>query len=210
MDTGSRDGGHGGAEGLLRAKLRAADEEIETPRGLWERVKEPAAGGSSRRPAPLGGRGAPRWPVVPRRRPFVVAGVVGLAVAAVVLGVWWLVLRPGAMDVRPAGPPATVPLVVYNSEAPCRTPHTLECALRLAKDPHRPYAARGNSAGRVWHGEVLAARCVVTDGLLVEDEQGITSTRWYRVRTAQGVEGWLPGVRTRNTREVPVCPVDGG
>ncbi|UQA94762.1 RNA polymerase sigma factor [Streptomyces halobius] len=134
-----------------------------------------------------------------------VSGGVAAAVAAVALGVWWLV-RPGPVEVRPTGPPPTVPVKVYNSESACRTGRTLECALRLAKDPHTKYAARDNSAGRVWHGEVLAARCVVTDGQLVRDEQGVTSTRWYLVSRADGVAGWLPGVRTRNTREVPVCP----
>ncbi|PJN31670.1 hypothetical protein CG747_43985 [Streptomyces sp. CB02959] len=208
VGAGSRYGGDGEVEALLRAKLRAADEEIETPGGLWERVKEPVAGASSAgAPAP-GGRFAVAW--WPQRHPYAVVVAVAAAVAAVVLGVWWVLLRPGATDVRPAGPPRTVPLTVYNSEAACRSPHTLECALRLAEDPHRAYAARGNTAGRVWHGEVLAARCVVTDGQLVRDEEGVTSSRWYRVRTGEGEEGWLPGVRTRNTREVPECPTGGG
>ncbi|WP_234430926.1 hypothetical protein [Streptomyces sp. NRRL F-4489] len=189
--------GDGAAEARLRAVLRAADEEIGTPAGLWERVREPA-------PAPVGRPSAPVW-----RSPYAVALGVAAGVAVVVLGVWWLLLRPGAADVRPAGPPPSVPVTVYNSEAACRTGRTLECALRLARDPYGAYAARGNAAGRVWHGDVLAARCVVTDGQLVRDEQGVTSTRWYRVRTGQGVEGWLPGVRTRNTREVPVCPEAG-
>lgn len=104
------------------------------------------------------------------------------------------------------GPPATVKITVYNSEKACRTGRSLECALRLAKDPHAKYAARDNAAGRVWHGDGLGARCVVTDGRMVRDEAGITSTRWYLVTSGQGVRGWLPGVRTRNTHEVPVCP----
>ncbi|MFF2812381.1 hypothetical protein ACFVT2_35440 [Streptomyces sp. NPDC058000] len=208
MGAGPRYGGDGEVEALLRAKLRAADEEIETPGGLWERVKEPAEIGSSAATSESRGRLVVAW--LPQWHPYAVVVAVAAAVAAVVLGVWWVLLRPGAADVRPAGPPLTVPLTVYNSEAACRTPHTMECALRLAKDPHRAYAARGNTAGRVWHGEVLAARCVVTDGQLVRDEEGVTSSRWYRVRTGEGAEGWLPGVRTRNTREVPECPADGG
>ncbi|MCE4945246.1 hypothetical protein LVX13_19320 [Streptomyces albulus] len=209
VGAGPRDGagGDGEVEALLRARLRAADEEIETPPGLWERVKEPAAGGRSAGAA--GSAGCFAAARLPRRHPYAVVVAVAAAVAAVVLGVWWAFLRPAALEVRPAGPPRTVPLTVYNSEAACRPRHTLECALRLAEDPHRAYAARGNTAGRVWHGEVLAARCVVADGQLVRDEQGVTSTRWYRVRTGQGAEGWLPGVRTRNTREVPECPADG-
>ncbi|MFF8900711.1 hypothetical protein ACF082_24940 [Streptomyces lydicus] len=189
---GGRGGAGDDAEALLRARLRRADEQIETPPGLWDRVRE---AGGAREPA------AAR----PRRRPYALVLVVAAAVAAVALGVWWLV-RPGPVDVRPAGPPPTVRLTVHNSETACRGGRLQECALRLAKDPHAPYAARGNSAGRVWHGDVLAARCVVTDGRLVRDEAGLTSTRWYLVTNGQGVEGWLPGVRTRNTHEVPVCP----
>ncbi|MFD8329346.1 hypothetical protein [Streptomyces lydicus] len=189
---GGRGGAGDDAEALLRVRLRRADEQIETPPGLWDRVRET---GGAREPA------AAR----PRRRPYALALVVAAAVAAVALGVWWLV-RPGPVDVRPAGPPPTVRLTVHNSETACRGGRLQECALRLAKDPHAPYAARGNSAGRVWHGDVLAARCVVTDGRLVRDEAGLTSTRWYLITNGQGVEGWLPGVRTRNTHEVPVCP----
>ncbi|MCZ1009352.1 hypothetical protein O1L68_24030 [Streptomyces lydicus] len=141
---------------------------------------------------------------LPRRRPYAVALVVA-AVAVVALGVWWLV-RPEPVTLRPAGPPPTVKITVYNSEQACRTGRSLECALRLARDPRAEYAARGNSAGRVWHGDDLAAHCVVTDGRMVRDEAGVTSTRWYLVTSGQGVRGWLPGVRTRNTREVPECP----
>ncbi|MFF9480767.1 hypothetical protein [Streptomyces sp. NPDC014733] len=189
--TGGPGDGGTDAVALLRERLRRADEAIEAPPGLWARVRE----------TPPERRTAPR--ALRRRRPYATAFVVAAAVAAVAPGVWWAV-RPGAAPPRPAAPP-TVPVAVYNTEPVCRGSHTLECALRLAKDPYRRYADRDNAAGRVWHGDVLAARCVVTDGVMVRDEQGLTSTRWYRVRAARGVEGWLPGVRTRNTREVPVC-----
>ena len=193
---GPASGGPGDdAEALLRARLRLADEEIETPAGLWDRIREP-----DRRAAPVA-------VALPRRRPYAAALVVAASVAAVALGVWWLV-RPGPAVPTPAATGRTVPMTVHNSEAACRTTHSLECALRLAKDPYATYAARGNAAGRVWHGDVLAASCVVTNGRMVRDEEGVTSTRWYLVRTAAGVRGWLPGVRTRNTREVPLCPAD--
>lgn len=192
---GRGDGGGDDAEALLRARLRLADEQIETPPGLWDRIREP---GTAQAPAVV---------PLPRRRPRMVVLVVAAAVAAVALGVWWLV-RPGPVSVQPAGPTPTVKITVYNSEQACRTGRSLECALRLANDPRAKYAARGNSAGRVWHGDALAARCVVTDGRMVRDEAGITSTRWYLVTSGQGVRGWLPGVRTRNTREVPECPAE--
>ncbi|MFD8547639.1 hypothetical protein [Streptomyces sp. NPDC059649] len=201
-------GGRGDASGddveaLLRARLRLADEQIETPPGLWDRVRRT---GNEQTPE---ARSPRRWPYVfalPQRRPYAIACVVA-AVAAVALGVWWLV-RPGPVTQQPAGPPPTVKIAVYNSERACRTGRSLECALRLAKDPYAAYAARDNAAGRVWHGDELAARCVVTDGQMVRDEAGITSTRWYLVTNGQGARGWLPGVRTRNTHEVPVCPED--
>lgn len=190
---GRGDGDGDDPEALLRARLRLADEQIETPPGLWDRIREP-------RPEQ-----APAVVPLPRRRPRVVVLVVAAAVAAVALGVWWLV-RPGPVSLQPAGPTPKVKITVYNSERACRTGRSLECALRLAHDPRAKYAARGNSAGRVWHGDALAARCVVTDGRMVRDEAGVTSTRWYLVTSGQGVRGWLPGVRTRNTREVPECP----
>lgn len=195
IGRGRGDGSGDDAEALLRARLRLADEQIETPPGLWGRIKE------------SGSQPAPAAVALPARRRLAVALVVAAAVAAVVLGVWWLV-RPGPVTVQPAGPPPTVKVTVYNSEKACRTGRSLECALRLAKDPRAEYAARDNSAGRVWHGDALAARCVVTDGRMVRDEAGVTSTRWYLVTSGQGVQGWLPGVRTRNTREVPVCPAE--
>ncbi|MEU9124204.1 hypothetical protein AB0C96_30830 [Streptomyces sp. NPDC048506] len=195
LGGGRGDGAGDDAEALLRARLRLADEQIETPPGLWERIRD------------TGGAPAPVAVAPPGRRPFAVVLVVAAAVAAVALGVWWLV-RPGSVTSEPAGPPPTVKIAVYNSEQACRTGRSLECGLRLAKDPRARYAAPDNSAGRVWHGDVLAARCVVVDGQMVRDEAGVTSTRWYFVTSGQGVRGWLPGVRTRNTHEVPVCPAD--
>ena len=179
---------------LLRDRLRAADEEIETPPGLWERVRSTEA---PPRRAVFGARPRISWAVA----------AAAVLVCAVALGAWWLV-RPTA-DTPPADRGRfDAPVTVFNAEEPCRPLRTLECALRLAKDPYAEYAAPGNTAGRVWHGDRLAAACVVTRGTMVTDESLISSTRWYLVRTSEGAEGWLPGVRTRNTAEVRVCSAE--
>lgn len=185
-----------GIEALLRERLRAADASIQPPPGLWARIADSS-------PAPgMGAGGVARfW----RRSPVMVVAVAA-AVAVVALGVWWLVRAPGAEPAQPTGPGPGVRVKVYNAEKPCRDQRTLECALRLAKDPRKEYSAPDNSAGRVWHGTELTARCVDRNGGLIRDEAGVSSTRWYRVSTAEGLEGWLPGVRTRNVREVPDCP----
>ncbi|MDI5964503.1 hypothetical protein [Streptantibioticus silvisoli] len=170
----------------LRERLLAADREITVPAGLFERV--------TAAPAAAGGPGQRH-----RTAGWVVAAVVAVCVLAI--GCRLLIRPPGSQAaVRPAPT-----LTVYNAEAPCRALRTMECALRLARDPHGRYAAAGNGAGEVWHGDRLGVTCVVTDGTLVLDESGITSRRWYLVATAAGVRGWLPGVRTRNTTPVPDC-----
>ncbi|NJP99904.1 hypothetical protein [Streptomyces zingiberis] len=205
---------------LLRERLRAVDETVTMPPDLWERVRSGPPVVPVPRPAPGrrrayglpvrrrgGGPGAPAG-----RPPFrlptglVAAALVGL----LVLGAWWLVrpLRDGARG-HPAAPSAvTVAVTVYNAEAACRELRTLECSLGLARDPYGDYGSPGNRAGRVFHGDRLAALCVVIDGTLLRDESGITSRRWYRVAGggAAGPDGgWLPGIRTRNTAEVRLC-----
>lgn len=89
---GRGDGGGDDAEALLRARLRLADEQIETPPGLWDRIREP---GTAQPPAVV---------PLPRRRPRMVVLVVAAAVAAVALGVWWLV-RPGPVSSSRRGRP---------------------------------------------------------------------------------------------------------
>jgi hypothetical protein len=198
----------------LREQLRAADAEIEVPDGLWERVRVPRADVT---PAPSPGGAGGRRPL-----PMTVIAVAAAAVAFVICGTWWLISpsapgpgresaakNPAASDGPGRSDPIT--LRVYNVEKPCRELRTLECALRVAKSPYERYADPGNSAGRVWHGDELTASCVVTDGKLVTDEKGISSSRWYRVEKAEKdgggkqFEGWLPGVRTRNSTEVRLC-----
>ncbi|QPP08181.1 hypothetical protein G4Z16_19270 [Streptomyces bathyalis] len=199
----------------LREQLRAADAEIETPDGLWERVR---VAREDVTPVASAGRAARRRPL-----PMTVIAVAAAAVAFVLSGTWWLVSPSGSGSVQgssadqpsseaPApGRSEPITLRVHNVEKACRELRTLECALRVAKNPYEPYANPGNAAGRVWHGDELTATCVVTDGRLVTDEKGLSSTRWYRVEKAAGdaggkrFEGWLPGVRTRNSTDVRLC-----
>lgn len=177
----------------LRERLRSADEEIDVPAGLWDRIRAPdqAALPARRRTVRL-------------RHPALAVSLAAAVVAAVALGAWWLTGFHFGGQAPPAGTPP-ISLRVYNAEVQCQELRTTECALRLAKDPHRLYAASGNRAAMVWHGERLTARCVISDGVMLRDESGITSTRWYLVRTEDGAEGWLPGVRTRNGADIPDC-----
>ncbi len=187
----SRRTAHDTVAAALRERLRAADEEIVPPPGLWERIQTPPATAPVR---PPGGRRT--WYAA------VSAAAIVAAVALIAVGAWWLE-RSGQS--APAVPAPTATLTVYNVETPCQPLRTMECALRLARDPYQPYAAAGNSAGKVWHGDRLAAICVVIDGTVVQDESGITSARWYLVSTSDGTRGWLPGVRTRNTTDIRTC-----
>lgn len=174
---------------VLRARLREADEEIGLPPGLWERIRVPT-------PEP---RRAPRI-----SRPALAVALAAVVVAAVALGSWWL-SGPAPGNTAPPAGRTGVTLDVYNAETGCRVPRTTDCALRLAKDPRTRYAASGNRAGVVWHGDRVTALCAIEDGVVLRDESGRSSTRWYRVRTDEGVVGWLPGARTRDTPEVPGC-----
>lgn len=187
----SRKNAHEEIAAVLQARLRAADDQIVLPPGLWHRIQAARPAGHA----------------VPRRTPARLAVrasvyAIAAAVCAIAAGTWWLT-RPPVQTSAPAT--STVTLTVYNAEVPCRTLHTLECALHLARDPYAPYEAPGNSAGEVWHADHVKATCVVTDATLIQDESGITSTRWYLVTTASGIRGWLPGVRTRNTIPIRIC-----
>src|SRR5439155_17891639 len=131
---------------------------------------------------------------------FVAACVAAACVAAVAIGV--AVGLRALSQPAPAGAPGLV-VAVFNAETPCQRLRTLECGLGVYADPHHRVPDR--LVGRVWHGDRVSVACVVGDGERVTDESGVSSTRWYRVTTATGVTGYLPGVRTRNTVEVPAC-----
>ncbi|WP_371502074.1 hypothetical protein OG871_33940 [Kitasatospora sp. NBC_00374] len=180
----------------LGALLRDADQAVHVPEDLWARIRAP------RPVAPA----APR----PRRRavPAIAAAATLALAAAAALLLGTGVLHPQRwhlpdLDSGAAG----VTLTVYNAEAACQDLHTMECSLSLVGNPHAKYSAR-NVVGRVWHGETITADCVIADGTLITDEAAVSSTRWYHVTLPDGTAGWLPGVRTRNTAEVPLCATD--
>ena len=100
-------------------------------------------------------------------------------------------------------PDPTLMLTVYNAEASCQHPHTTECGLSLAQDPHVPYTA-ATTVTKVWHGDHLVVDCYIDDGQLVSAEDGSHSSQWYRIRLP--APAWLPGVRARNVpTTLPRC-----
>ncbi|MFI9626509.1 hypothetical protein [Streptomyces sp. NPDC052042] len=82
--------------------------------------------------------------------------------------------------------------------------------MSLAYDPYRPYTTV-NSAVRVWHHDLLRARCRIADGVSVFDEDGKHSSIWIHVMW-EGQSLWLPGIRVApdNLQQLsvalPKCP----
>jgi serine/threonine-protein kinase len=143
-----------------------------------------------------------------RRRPRRVALAAAAATVLLAVGAgsgwWWL-----AHDRHSAGDTAAR-ITVYNIEAPCRkqAERLRACSLGLSLDPWKKYAAGNVSEHRIWHGDVLAADCVIYDGDWVADETGVGTSRWYRVRVAEEKSGyaWFPAVRTRKEPTgLPTC-----
>lgn len=175
----------------LATGLRAADAAIVMPDGLEDRVMSLRPG--LRTPSR-------RW--VPMAAAAAVAVV--LAAGSFGAGALWMQNRDQVnQPFQGNGDPVT--LTVFNQEVPCQALRTLECSMGLLKDPHGPLVAT-NVAARIWHGDRALADCVVADGTLISDEVGMSTRRWYHV-TMEGTRatGWLPGIRTRNTQEVPLC-----
>lgn len=113
----------------------------------------------------------------------------------------------GSKRPRPSG--ATAPVRVYNIEGNCknRTDRFAACSMGLAINPRLKYQAGNVVSHRIWHGDVLAADCVLYDGDRVEDETGVGTTRWFRVRLndVPGGYAWLPAVRTHDNPKLPTC-----
>lgn len=191
---------------VVRDLCRAMGADPAEYRAVWEAADRSRRGeeDDSRAPgavAPPSRRGRAWW-----RRPgggltrAGVAAVAGAATAAGSLVTWTLAALflplggPGTQQAQgAAGGQGEAGVVVHNAERACRKPRTHDCALALAYDPYRPYV-RSNAAGRVWHHDLLQARCTVADGISVTDENGKHSSIWIQV-TRDGEQVWLPGIR---------------
>lgn len=170
----------------------------------WEVAAEPSS-----RPVAPASRERRRVP-----RPVVVAAVSIVLVATAVTV--FVVLAPE----RDPGEPtvmrsqqgtvfAIAPVRVFNIEGDCksRKERVPACSMGLARDPRRKYNAHNVVSYRVWHDDVLNADCVLYEGDRVEDETGVGTTRWFRVRVPQvsGGTAWLPAVRTHDNPTLPIC-----
>ncbi|MFF5158418.1 helix-turn-helix domain-containing protein [Streptomyces sp. NPDC000348] len=208
---------------VVRDLCRALGADPAEYRALWEaaghaRHDEPAAGhGDHDRDEAAGSSAAPR----PRRllRPWSRRRIIATAAASVMAGglVTGLLLllparsgpgttpTPGAA----AGPGSSAGVVVHNVERKCQEPRTHTCALSLAYSPYRPYNTT-NSAGRVWHHDLLQARCTIANGVTVTDENHKHTSIWIQV-THNGKHVWLPGIRvhpdhlSQLTTVLPLC-----
>jgi hypothetical protein len=131
--------------------------------------------------------------------------VAACTVVAVAGGSYLLGEREGRQHVPPAARAGAVTTTVYNIEGPCQSQRILECALGVFRAPQ--LGDQTTLVDRVWHGDTVTLQCVRTNGKLVADETGVSSRRWYMITVrGTGAQGWLPGVRVRNSREVPECP----
>ncbi|MFI1562913.1 helix-turn-helix domain-containing protein [Streptomyces sp. NPDC020490] len=205
-----------------RALWEAADRtRPDEPAGT--RPDEPAGTGTGTGTADAAGPsrlpGLAGWP---RLRGAVSSRWVTAAAAAAAGGLATALLllllpsqdAPGAAPAQgvtgSAGRSSDAGVLVHNVEKACQKPRTNECALSLAYSPYRPYVT-SNSAGRVWHHDLLHARCTIANGVSVTDENHKHTSIWIQV-TRNGEHLWLPGIRVRPdqlnqlTTVLPTCP----
>ncbi|MFD0227736.1 hypothetical protein ACWGPD_08710 [Streptomyces hirsutus] len=103
---------------------------------------------------------------------------------------------PGAMpalgSAAGTGTSSSAGVLVHNVETACQKPRTNTCALSLAYTPY----VTSNSADRIWHHDLLHARCTIANGVTVTDEKHKHTSIWIQV-TRNGNHLWLPGIRVR-------------
>ncbi|WP_424887311.1 serine/threonine-protein kinase [Streptomyces sp. XH2] len=189
------------------------------PAGTELAEAEPETEAGHRHPAT--GLGT-RWRVglLSRRRRTRVA-LAAVALCMVSAALWPYAVRGGASGTNDASRTtsasgasaveAVARIRVFNAERSCRarTDRDPECSLGLAIDPGRPYTIDNVVTTRVWHGDELAADCVLPQGIPIIDEADTLSAAWYRVRLPRGSArptAWLPAVRTKDRPRVPECP----
>ncbi|MEV0642105.1 helix-turn-helix transcriptional regulator [Streptomyces sp. NPDC050619] len=203
---------------VVRDLCRALGADPSVYRALWEatdrsRPEEPAPAAPPPKPSPT-------WRHRLRKRlsgpwGFAAAGTaIGLAAGLTLFGLQHSPTAPPAQGVTEAKDAKTgygdAGVLVHNVEEKCQKPRTHECALHLAWDPYRPYTT-ANSADRVWHQDLLHARCRIADGVTVTDEEHNHSSIWIQV-ARKGQRLWLPGIRVDLDRLVqlstvlPRCP----
>ncbi|MFD5871659.1 hypothetical protein [Streptomyces sp. NPDC060322] len=164
-----------------------------------------------------------RWPGPPGLRGRLTGrgaiAAVGVAGALVTVGLLVLLFpsrtTPDAASAaqsaqeRGAGGSAHAGVLVHNVERACQRPRTTPCALSLAYSPYRPYNT-ANSAGRVWHHDLLRAVCTIANGVSVTDENLKHTSIWIQI-TRNGERLWLPGIRVHPdhliqlTTVLPAC-----
>ncbi|MET9394858.1 helix-turn-helix transcriptional regulator [Streptomyces sp. NPDC006624] len=211
---------------VVRDLCRALGADAAEYRALWE-AAGPARGEAPAATAPVGGDEADASPLpgpAPWRRlrarwsrGRVVAATAAVVVAGGLVAALLLLLpAPGGPDGTPSqgaaagtGTTGSAGALVHNVETACQKPRIRKCALSLAYSPYRPYNTT-NSAGRVWHEDLLQAHCTVANGVTVTDEEHQHTSIWIQV-SHEGKRLWLPGIRVRPddltqlTTVLPTC-----
>jgi serine/threonine-protein kinase len=179
-----------------------AERSAHTAESLLRRLR---AGGHQGGRSAADRRGGKRRAVLALSAVFAVGCAAGVG--------WW---QWGGTEEDPPRTPSEARLSVFNADDTCRDREDRDpmCSLGLAIDPTAPYVMDNVVRTRVWHGDVLTVECGLSRGILVTDEVGTRSSRWYRVRlptaekypSAVRTTAWLPEVRTKSRPDVPACP----
>ncbi|MEV5986429.1 helix-turn-helix transcriptional regulator [Streptomyces sp. NPDC052051] len=207
---------------VVRDLCRALGAEPAEYRAMWEaadpnRHDRPATTDSSRDnleaagPSSLARSRRLRGPWLRRR--VIAAAAAAVAAGGLVTGGLLLFPLQDGPGVTPAQGAAaststssSAGVLVHNVETACQKRRTNTCALSLAYSPY----VTSNSAARVWHHDLLHARCTIANGVTVTDENHKHTSIWIQV-THNGNLLWLPGIRVlpehliQLTTVLPTC-----